>query len=162
MNSALDLYRHNTLSAGVMSKKNNSEFSMKFSSKNERKILKVILLEQLHEIFYEMFYKTIAHQNIYSMECYAMDSQIIRLLIHAIIETEEYTLEGIARYTRIPFDIIFDVASGANNQFSITPLTRIVSLFLQVRPDIAQVLFDKLLDMKEKKHTGLLTLLNEF
>ena len=90
-----------------------------------------------------------------------MDNKIIQLLIHDIVHTGEYTLEGIARYTRIPFDVIFDAACGNNNPFSITPRARVVDLYIQVKPDIAQILFEKLIEVKDKNCFALSSLLNE-
>src|SRR5262245_51692019 len=122
MNSTANLYCHNTSHEEAILKNSTCTFTLKFSARNERKILKALLLGQLHALFCDLFHKITQHtQNNSSMECYAMDSQIIRLLIHGIIETGEYTLEGIAHYTRIPFDVIFDAACGNSNQFSITP-----------------------------------------
>ena len=51
---------------------------------------KDLVLERLHTLFCEKFHKLIQHnQNNSSMECYAMDSQIIQLLIQGIVETGE-------------------------------------------------------------------------
>lgn len=124
---------------------------MKFSSKNERKFLKAFLLNRLHQLFLELFRSSAqCDQNNLVMECYAMDSKIIQLLILGIVETGEYTLEGVALYTHIPFDVIYDAACGINNQLSITPWSRIVDLYIQVKPDIAQILIDRLIKFKEQ------------
>ncbi|EKD54406.1 MAG: hypothetical protein ACD_60C00087G0018 [uncultured bacterium] len=135
---------------------------LNFNVKNERKILKAFLLRRLHQLFFELFqHKIQRNQNNFSMECYAMDSKIIQLLIQGIIETGEYTLEGIAFYTRIPFDVIYEAASGISHQFSITPWARVVNLYLQVKPEIEKVLIDRLLEIREKNHTAVSSLLNE-
>ena len=73
-----------------------------------------------------------------------MDSRIIQLLIHGIVDTGEYTLEGIAYQTHIPFDIIYDAACGISNEFSITTWTTLVELYLEVKPDVNQLFIDKL------------------
>jgi hypothetical protein len=135
---------------------------LRFSPKNERKLLKAFLLGHLHQLFCELFQDKVQYdQNYSSMECYVMDSKIIQLIIQGIIETGEYTLEGIAYYTHIPFDVIYDAASGISCQFSITPWARVVDLYLQVRPDVAQVLAHKLLEIKDKNHAALSALLTE-
>lgn len=90
-----------------------------------------------------------------------MDSKIIQLLIKSIVETEEYTLEGIAHYTHIPFDVIYDAACGIKNQFSITPWARVVGLYLKVNPDITQILAKKLLEILNQNTGGCSSLLNE-
>jgi hypothetical protein len=52
-------------------------------------------------------------------------------------------------------------ACGISNQFSITPWARVVDLYLQLKPDVAQALIDKLLEVKERNRTALSKLLNE-
>lgn len=161
MNSAIALYQLTPSDEDTASRKPIPSPTLKFSLKNERKILKAFLLYRLHKLFSELFQnKMQCHQNS-SMECYTMDSKIIQLLIQGIVETGEYTLEGIAFYTRIPFDIIYDAACGINNQFSITPWARVVDLYIQVKPDITQVLIKKLLEIKDKNNAGLSSLLTE-
>jgi hypothetical protein len=127
-----------------------------------RKILKAFLLGQLHRLFCDLFKdKMHGNQNNSFTGCYSMDSKIIQILIQGIIETEEYTLEGIAYHTGIPFDVLYEAACGISNQFSITPWARIVDLYLQVKPDIANVLINKLIEIKEKHHSAYSLLLNE-
>jgi len=122
---------------------------LKLSAKEKRKLLKSFLLCCLHQLFCEQFKKKIELSN-FKMECYEMDSKIIQILIHDIIETEEYTLEGIAYYTHIPYDVIYAAAYGINNQFSITLWAKLVELYIQVKPDIILILVDKLLEIKNK------------
>jgi hypothetical protein len=129
--------------------------------KNERKVLKAFLLGRLHKLFCELFHSNLQHNFNSSLESYAMDSKIIQLLILEIIETGEYTIEGIAYRTNIPFDVIYDAVCGINNQISITPWARVVDLYMQVKPDVTQMLIDKLLDIKNTNHTGFSSLLIE-
>ncbi|OGT36243.1 MAG: hypothetical protein A3F11_06800 [Gammaproteobacteria bacterium RIFCSPHIGHO2_12_FULL_37_14] len=162
MNSVTTLYCRNISTEEIIPPKIIPTFILKFSIKNERKILKAFLLGRLHRLFCELLQnKMQCNQNNSSMECYAMDSKIIQLLIQGIVETGEYTLEGIAFYTRIPFDVIYDAACGINNQFSITLWARVVDLYTQVKPDVAQVLIDKLLEIRDKNRSALSLLLTE-
>ncbi|MHB1947206.1 MAG: hypothetical protein ACYCQI_03725 [Gammaproteobacteria bacterium] len=159
MNSATNLYHSNSTPREMVPTDN---ISLKFSAKNERKLLKAFLVGHLQKLFCDLFQNKIkAIHNNSSMECYTMDSKIIQLLIQGIVETGEYTLEGIAYYTRIPFDVIYDAACGISNQFSITPWVRIVDLYTQVRPEVVHVLIDKLLQIKDKNHSAFSSLLNE-
>src|SRR3990167_955441 len=133
----------------------------RFSTKNERKILKAILISRVHQLLSEIFQEKIQCADDSTMECYAMDNQVIKLLIQSIVETEEYTLEGIARYTHIPFDVIYDAACGINSQLSVTPWSRVVDLYLQVKPDVSQILMEKLFAIKDKGLPALSLFLNE-
>ncbi len=119
-------------------------------SKMERKILRAFLLAYLYQTVCEQLVEKGQEENNYFMESYIMDSTVVRFLIQSILETNEYTLEGIARYTRIPFDIIFEAACGIKNQVSIGTSVKIMNLFLQVKPDMMQHLVKKLLTFKEK------------
>lgn len=135
---------------------------LKLSAKYERKILKVILVGRLHQLFCELFVSEVSYKKINdSMECYAMDSKIIQLLLQGIVETGEYTLEGIAYHTHIPFDVIYDAACGISDQFSITPWARVADLYMQVKPEVANVLIERLIEIKEKNRGGFSALLVE-
>lgn len=135
---------------------------LKYSLENEKKILKAILLWCLHKLFSDLFKQKIqVIKNQFLMECYVMDSKILQLILQGIIETGEYTLEGVACYTRIPLDVIYDAACGLNNQVSITPWARVVDLYIKVKPDTAQILIDKLIELKNKNSAALSCLLTE-
>lgn len=135
---------------------------LKYSIRNERQILKAILLGRLNRLFSEIFQTEInMYLNHLSTECYAVDNKIIQLLIRGIVETGEYSLEGIAHSTRIPLDIIIDAACGKNNQFSITTWTRIVELYMQVKPEITQILFKKIQELRINNLNSFTELLNE-
>jgi hypothetical protein len=129
---------------------------------NEIEILKFFLLGFLHKLFSEIF-KNQQDSNQYnlSMESYAMDSLIVQSILKGIIETGEYTLEGIAYYTQIPFDVIYDAASGIHNHFSVTPWAKIANLYLQVKPEIAQLLINRLLELKNQNNSLFSLLLNK-
>jgi hypothetical protein len=134
----------------------------KFTVKDGRRILKVLLLGRLHQLFCDLFENRFKDLDSHiSTECYAMESKIIQFLISGIVESGDYTLEGIAYYTRIPFDIILDAACGKNSEFSITPWAKIVDLYIQVNPEVTQVLFDKLQEIREKNNGSVSVLLNE-
>lgn len=135
--------------------------TLKFYTHHKHKILKIYLLSRLHQLFYEIFQNKIQTEKTNSMECYTMDSKIIQLLIQGIVETGEYTLEGIANATRIPFDVILDAACGNISQLSITAWSKVVDIYTQVKPEVAQLLFNKLIETKDKHHLALSILLNE-
>ena len=135
---------------------------LKFNTSVERNIMKAFLLSRLHLFVCDLFHNKIQlEKNYFSMECYTVDSKIIQFLIKSIVDTGEYTLEGIAYYTRIPFDVIFDAACGNNVQLSITLWVRVIHLYMQVKPDVARLLFDKLNEIKDKDHLAVSLLLNE-
>jgi hypothetical protein len=114
----------------------------KLSTRNEHTLVKAVLLAIVQNFLQETITKS--HKN-FTKESYDMDKQIISLVIQSITDTGEYTLEGIAYYTKIPFDVIYEAAYGNARELTITPWSRIVALFCHVRPDVAQLLINKLL-----------------
>lgn len=137
-------------------------WSAKIPSDREKKILKAILVGCSHRLLYELFRQQIQLvENLYIEESYEMDSQIIQFFLKQIVETEEYTLEGIAYYTRIPLDVIYDAAAGLHNQLSVTLWARVIELFMQVYPEVARILIDKLLELKNNNETAFVSLLRE-
>ena len=139
------------------------KISIKFSQKNERSFLKAILLNRIHHFLYDQFDRCIRgnKKNNTPLESYVMDNKIFQLLVQGIVETEQYTLEGIAFYTNIPFDVIYDAACGITNHLSVTAWSKVVDLYLQVKPDVARVLFDRLQFMVEKNHLSISSLVSE-
>lgn len=122
---------------------------LRFTTKNVRKILKAFLLSRLYEFLCEELAQKSQHY-LYRMEYHVMDSKVIQHLIQGIIATEEYTLEGIAHYTHIPFDVIYDAACGTNIQISVTPWARVVDLYLKVKPEIKKELVNKLIEISDE------------
>lgn len=45
-----------------------------------------------------------------------LEGNFILLLIQDILASGEYTLQGIARYTDIPEDVVYDLATGLNTK----------------------------------------------
>lgn len=162
MESQINMYCHNISNDNRFSQRTKNNVILDFSEVNQRKILKAFLLNISHQLISQLFNNKIqSDPNNSSMECYAMDNKIIQLLIQGIIETGEYTLEGIAYATHIPFDVIYDAACNINNQYSVTLWTKIVDLYIQLNPSIAQALVDKLLETKEKYSAALMMQLYE-
>jgi len=133
MNTAINFFDCNELNSQTIPPHYSPAPILKFSTKNERKILQAFLLGGIHQLFCDLFQNQMQHNLNSSLECYSMDNKIIQLLIHDIVETGEYTLEGIAYYTHIPLDVIYDAACGINLELSITPWAKVVDLYMQAQ-----------------------------
>lgn len=120
----------------------NTSTPRRLKAYNEHTLVKAIFLAIVQNFLQETITKS--HKN-FTQESYDMDKKIISLVIQSITDTGDYTLEGIAYYTKIPFDVIYEAAYGNTRELTITPWSRIVALFCHVRPDIAQLLINKLL-----------------
>lgn len=126
-------------------------------------ILRAFLLSFLYKIFFVTFLiEKPEAQNHNSMEYHFMDSKVIQFLIQNILDTEEYTLEGIAYYTHIPFDVIYDIACGVNKQASITTWTKLLDLYLRVKPDMLTMLVNRLLEIHDKNKETFLSILTKY
>jgi hypothetical protein len=73
-----------------------------------------------------------------------LESQLVRCIINDILATEEYSLTGIAYYTRKPEDVIFEIASGNNIDPSASLLRKIIELHRSVRPSLYQEMIKKI------------------
>ncbi|TAK73112.1 MAG: hypothetical protein EPO11_08990 [Gammaproteobacteria bacterium] len=73
------------------------------------------------------------------------DGQLIRYLIRDILETGEYTLEGIAAYVRVPLDVIVDIVSGVKTDPSFELSRGVIELHISVKRSYYHVLIRKLL-----------------
>ncbi len=135
--------------------------ALRFSVENERKVLKAMLFGFVYRLFGDIFEHEMEMNHQSLLEYYAMDSRIMQLLIQGIVDTGEYTLEGIAYHTDIPLDVIYDAASGINNQITAAPWARVADLYMQVKPEIAYVLTDRLLELKNKNVEAFSQLLKE-
>ncbi len=127
----------------------------------ERKLLKIFLLERLADFLREIYIPRNKQYGKSLMDDYDMDRQLIQNLIQEMTQNGDYTLQGIAYYTQLPFDMIFDASFGVNHPGSFSLWIKIVNLFLKSRPDIMQVLYARLMELKDKNELTLHSLLEE-
>ncbi len=65
---------------------------------------------------------------------YMLDMQFLRFIIRDIITDGEYTLEGIARYTGVHPDLIYDIAGGINSSPTLPLFHRLIELHRRACP----------------------------
>lgn len=78
------------------------------------------------------------------MENKMIEDNFIRCLINDILATGEYSLEGMACYTQIPEDVLYEVAAGRNNNPSIILSQKIIGLHRSVRPSLYHDIIKKI------------------
>lgn len=93
--------------------------------------------KQLREYFYLMNFTK-------EMENAMLEANFLRLVINDILSTEEYTLEGIARYTDTHEDVVHEVISGRNSTPSAILLQRALDLHRTVRSDLYREIMKKI------------------
>jgi hypothetical protein len=82
------------------------------------------------------------------MECVMLEENFIRFVVNDILSTEDYSLTGIANYTNIPSDVIFEIAIGRNTNPSYFFVRKIMELHRSVRFDLYKEIIKKILDEK--------------
>lgn len=122
----------------------NQEFS-----RDEKIILEaelfVRLCNELKEVFRKQYKDFFCLMNFtLEMENTMLEENFIRLMVKEILLTEEYTLEGIAYYTTIHEDVVYEIITGRNTSPSAMFLLRIIELHRSVRPDLYQEIVKKI------------------
>lgn len=78
------------------------------------------------------------------MEEAVIDEVFIRCIINDILSSEAYTLSGIAFYTQIPEDTLYEVAIGQNTNPSLFLSRKIIELHRSVRPELYREVLKKI------------------
>lgn len=73
-----------------------------------------------------------------------LESNFVRFIANDIISTKEYDLNGIARYSDTPEDVIQEVIDGRNIRPSVTFLWRLIELHRSVRRDLYDRIIKKI------------------
>lgn len=104
------------------------------------------LCEQLMQLIkesYENYYKLIKFDT--EKESEMLEENFIRCLINDLVASGEYSLIGIAQYTNIPEEVVYDLALGKNVNPSLVLARRIIELHKIVRRDLYHGLLKKFL-----------------
>lgn len=104
----------------------------------------ICICRELKEIF-KTQYRDYFHLMKYTveMENAMLDSDFIRYVMNDILSTEEYTLAGIAYYTQMPLDVIYEIAVGRNLNPSAAFLRKIIELHRSVKRDLYRKIIQK-------------------
>src|SRR5687768_5440504 len=72
-------------------------------SKEEFYLLDALFLEKMCHVLTEFL-----------MEKYTMfiEKDVISLMLHDLISTDDYTIGGVAAYARVPEEVVYDIAIG--------------------------------------------------
>lgn len=73
-----------------------------------------------------------------------LNANVIRCMINDILSTEEYSLLGIANYTHIPEEVVYDLAIGKNSDPSLVLSRKILELHRSVRTDLYREIIKKI------------------
>ncbi|HSW69871.1 MAG TPA: hypothetical protein VLI69_06965 [Gammaproteobacteria bacterium] len=73
-----------------------------------------------------------------------LESKLIHFIVNDILFTKEYTTAGIALYADAPEDVIYDLASGCNDNPTFLLSRKIIELHRMVRPSLYQKIANKI------------------
>lgn len=79
------------------------------------------------------------------MENTMLETNLVRLITHDILTTEEYNLNGIACYSDTPEDVIQEVIDGRNVRPSANFLWKLIELHQSVRRDLYDAIIKKII-----------------
>ena len=74
-----------------------------------------------------------------------LDINLPQEVINDILSTEEYLLSGIATHTRIPEDVLSDIASGMNTNPTFESSRKLFELHMMVRRDLYDAIIRKII-----------------
>jgi hypothetical protein len=77
------------------------------------------------------------------MENAMLDADFICFVIKDILSTNEYNLQGIAYYTNIHEDVIYEILTGKNNNPSAIIFQKIIDLHCSVRAELYREIIKK-------------------
>ncbi|HSW68657.1 MAG TPA: hypothetical protein VLI69_00685 [Gammaproteobacteria bacterium] len=75
-----------------------------------------------------------------------IETNLLKFQVSDILSTNEYTLEGIANFARMPIDVIVEFVSGINTNPSLKLAARIINLHSEVRRELYKDIIKKLLN----------------
>lgn len=73
-----------------------------------------------------------------------INKHFIYFITHDLINSNDYTIEGIANYSNIPEEVIVDIVIGTNNNPSIDVTRKIIELHRLARPDLYKRIINKI------------------
>ena len=101
-------------------------------SVREKRILELLLYKYIYD---EMHHRL--EENYFFKEEHEMvDGYLIRSLVNDLLINKDYSISGLACYTGIPEDVIYDISAGINNDPTITVSNKIIGLHFMARREL--------------------------
>ena len=115
-------------------------------SANELKILEAEYFVRICLILEKWMKKNNEVQDIRSVKGKSgelLDGNFVRCMINDMLSAGFYTVSGLALYTGVPDDVIFDLAGGLNSDPSLRLTRKLIELHRMARPEIYRKLLGK-------------------
>lgn len=100
-------------------------------------------IKSLHRKEYSEYFK-LMRMNLEEEEA-MLDGNLVKNVILDIVKSGDYSLEGIAQYTHVPSDILYDILSGVMIEPSLPLSRKLIAMHQEVRVDLYQKIMEKIL-----------------
>jgi len=125
-------------------------------TKVEKNLLEInlfaLVYEELHKIFkqqYERYFKLIPF--IYLKDEDMLTVNFIQEMLKDILSTSEYTMSGVANYTNIPEEVLFDIILGTNTNPTFELSRKLFELHMVVRRELYRQILNKVITKDSSK-----------
>ncbi|HTM63577.1 MAG TPA: hypothetical protein VL360_03650 [Gammaproteobacteria bacterium] len=116
-------------------------------SREENLLIEVILIcgicDELKEI-YQIKVPVNGVKKIIMEDKNMMHGNVINLILQDLIKSNDYTIEGVASYSNVPEDVIYDIAIGSNTNPTLEVSRKIIELHKSARVDLYQKVMQKI------------------
>ena len=104
-------------------------------SKEEVYLLDALFLEKMCHALTEFL-----------MEKYTMlmEKDVISLMLHDLIRSDDYTISGVAAYARVPEEVVYDIAIGNITNPTLAVSRKIIKLHMGARPELYSHVMQKI------------------
>jgi len=116
-------------------------------SKEENWLIEAALLNALCEELTQIYTTKISlHtiKNYHEKENMMITSNVIPLILQDLIQSNDYTINGVATYSNVPEEVIYDIAIGNNNNPSLEVSRKIIELHRTARADLYHRVMQKI------------------
>ena len=116
-------------------------------SKEENLLVEAALVSGLCDELVQIYQVTLLAN---SKKCYEQKENemtygnIINLILQDLIKSNDYTIAGVAAYSNLPEEVIYDIAIGNNNNPSLDVSRKIIELHKSARFDLYQKVMQKI------------------
>jgi hypothetical protein len=116
-------------------------------SKEENLLLEAILTctfcDELTQ-FYQKMMPTYFIKKHQEKDDKMVHSNVINLILQDLLRSNDYTITGVATYSNVPEEVIYDIAIGNNNNPSLEVSRKIIELHRNARVDLYQKVMQKI------------------
>lgn len=116
-------------------------------SREENLLLEVVLICEVCDELMQVYQVTVPEnlrKNFKEKEVMIVHGNVINLIVQDLIKSNDYTITGVAAYSNVPEEVIYDIAIGNNNNPSLEVARKIIELHKTARAELYQRVMQKI------------------